>query len=1099
MLVLWNTASFEDAGPDVSVFIVLRKMDAENGIGQIAPVRVQANASEGECWVKSLDAGTQYSLTLIASSDGVESKPSNPVVVSTKAWLPGQVLSPPALVHAGPQRLQVKWPPAKPNGGAVLRYHVLFATDPEFEANVGSATTQTGSASRGAGICTTTLNGLTSTTTYYCKVRAENCIGMGEWSEASALTTVSPRAPAAPLPPAIADATTVSLLLRWPPPEDYGDPVTSYDVQVTMDIEADDWDTKESSQPSLMWDDLEADSGYHARVRAVNSFGTGLWSEWSRLLYTDKDVPCCPRNVKGTSQDDGSTELSWQTPSDNGMKVEYFIVRAFYEAKNPSDMSEPTEFEHPCPPEGTEAGATITFLLPPASKQVDESCRLQVAVCAVNALGQSPWAPWHKASRWSLRVLAEESVKTLRKSGKKNLPPARVACPVLASSRTSRKVNLSWPEPEDKLHHAKIDNMELRWSGVPREEILFMDDWWGYADKVLDTATLVTLEENAIKYALDDLAPGTTILAQVRTNCGSAGTGPWSALPDDLLDLEALTTEAETPDQVQTIEMEKAMPKGMILTWACPDPRGSSITQFQVEVAENPDMDKPHTYPQEGSWGTVGDAVKQTVTGLKYCTEYWVAIASFNHMGKSLRSEVQGPFCTEASAPGAAGRPLLKSMMATSLHFEYVAPDPRGAPIDAFEIRYARDPAMKMERKQMEIHPEQIPNSRMMKQILPDLAVSQTYYIQLRARNKVGWGAWTRRSQPMTTTVSVPERPVPPELVDAKPDALNLRWSEPEMNGSQVTQVRFLCICEKYREQFDSVIDGEPLPKNYDSLKASPDDGIAERIHPHCVSEVFRLTGLSPGRPYLVALRVFNAVGPSNWSVSSEPIWTAIRPPGRCSMPTPRLPQQSQSVALMMGTPPDDGGSPIMQVHFKVIQVDTGILFEESIPLQKGTAVITGLEPGEAYTAWIAAENKAGVGEWSEPLNFMTPAMVPDTPGTSRISGPRIAARPFLPSPTPTKRSIFDRSGMYSTATTSSASTRLPSTQKMGSMSGSGSPRRMKSVSGSHRKSKGSRKSERGTEGQKDRPHSASGTREGQAADGLASLPDTKFQSTCPL
>lgn len=343
----------------------------------------------------------------------------------------------------------------------------------------------------------------------------------------------------------------------------------------------------------------------------------------------------------------------------------------------------------------------------------------------------------------------------------------------------------------------------------------------------------------------------------------------------------------------------------------------------------------------------------------------------------------------------------------------------------------------------------------------------------------------------MTTTVDVPEQPVPPELLDAKPDHLTLRWSEPEMNGSPVTQVRFLVAAEKFRDQLVAITKGEEtVPKGIDSLKVSPDDGIAERIHPHCVSETFYLKGLMPGRAYLLATRVFNAVGPSVWSISSEVFWTTIRPPARCNMPTQRLPQQSQAVALMMGTPPEDGGSPILQVHFRVLHVDTGILFEDSIAPQKGTCTITGLDPGENYTAWISAENKAGVGEWSEPLEFKTPAMVPDTPGTSRISGPLILPRPFLPSPPPGKRSFIG-------GNTSSASTRLPSTTKSSSMSGSSSPRRMKSLTG--RKSKGSRMSGMGSkEGQKDRPHSASG-REGPASDNrssLSGLPDTKLAGT---
>lgn len=123
------------------------------------------------------------------------------------------------------------------------------------------------------------FTGLTRATPYYLRYRAVNAVGPGPWSGTGQVTT-SQAVPGAPtgvaMSPVDADSTSVS----WVAPSDNGGAaLTGYEVQWSADASFATGSTVVPASASpLQIDGLTPGTAYYARVRALNSVGTGAYS-----------------------------------------------------------------------------------------------------------------------------------------------------------------------------------------------------------------------------------------------------------------------------------------------------------------------------------------------------------------------------------------------------------------------------------------------------------------------------------------------------------------------------------------------------------------------------------------------------------------------------------------------------------------------------------------------------------------------------------------------------------------------------------------------------------------------------------------------------
>ena len=240
--------------------------------------------------------------------------------------------------------------------------------------------------------------------------------------------------------------------------------------------------------------------------------------------------------------------------------------------------------------------------------------------------------------------------------------------------------------------------------------------------------------------------------------------------------------------------------------------------------------------------------------------------------------------------------------------------------------------------------------------VITGLQNGTTYPVQIRAMNSAGSGA---ASATVNGTPSGTPTPVPPTA----PTITTV------IGGNQRLSVSFTAPSS----------DGGAAITNYEY---STDGGTAwNRRSPAATGSPISITGLVNGTTYSVKIRAVNAAGHGDASnaVSGTPV------PGTPSEPTIiSVIPGDQQLSVAFSAPTSDGGSPITNYEYST---DNGSSWTPHVPSITGSPlVITGLTNGVEYTVRIRAENAAGPGDDSNPVEGTpTDNPSPDTPSAPTI------------------------------------------------------------------------------------------------------------------
>ena len=176
------------------------------------------------------------------------------------------------------------------------------------------------------------VTGLDGPTTYTIAVRAVNVNGPGSWSNTTSVTPLaSASAPTAPTS-LTGTAGVGQVSLAWTAPSsDGGSAITSYDVDVSA-VGTGTWSTINtgSTATSRTVTGLDSTKSYDVRVRAVNSVGSGSWSNTFNVTpLAAPTAPTAPRDLVAEPSTSGTIRLSWSAPaSDGGAAIDYYTVTA---------------------------------------------------------------------------------------------------------------------------------------------------------------------------------------------------------------------------------------------------------------------------------------------------------------------------------------------------------------------------------------------------------------------------------------------------------------------------------------------------------------------------------------------------------------------------------------------------------------------------------------------------------------------------------------------------------------------------------------------------------------------------------------------------
>ncbi len=188
----------------------------------------------------------------------------------------------------------VTWTAPISDGGYAITSYVVYVS----VAGTGVWTTYP----TGGTATTYPVTGLDGSTTYTIAVRAVNVNGPGSWSNTTSVTPLaSASAPTAPTS-LTGTAGVGQVSLAWTAPSsDGGSAITSYDVDVSA-VGTGTWSTINtgSTATSRTVTGLDSTKSYDVRVRAVNSVGSGSWS--NTFNVTPLAAPTAPSRRR---------EISW--------------------------------------------------------------------------------------------------------------------------------------------------------------------------------------------------------------------------------------------------------------------------------------------------------------------------------------------------------------------------------------------------------------------------------------------------------------------------------------------------------------------------------------------------------------------------------------------------------------------------------------------------------------------------------------------------------------------------------------------------------------------------------------------------------------------
>jgi large repetitive protein len=379
--------------------------------------------------------------------------------------------------------------------------------------------------------------------------------------------------------------------------------------------------------------------------------------------------------------------------------------------------------------------------------------------------------------------------------------------------------------------------------------------------------------------------------------------------------------------------------KQVALTWAAPaSDGGAAITDYRVQ----------YRAAGASTWVTYPDGTSTnlfaTVTLLVNGTTYDFRVRAINSVGLGAISNVVSATPTTAN-PGAPGIPggLTPTAGNKQVALTWTEPSNGGSPITDYGVQYRPVGGT------WATYPDG--TSTNLYATVTLLTNGTEYELRVRARNAVGWGAWSAAVRATPAAAVVPTMPL--SLVATPGDArMALTWAAPASDGgSAITD-----YVVQYKKS--TALTWTTYP-----------DGTSTNLFA-------TVTLLVNGTSYDFRVRAKNAVGLGAYSNSVSAVPT---PPAVPSMPlnlaaTPG----NHQVALTWNLPASDGGAAITDyvVQFR-IGSDPWSTFADGTSTNL-FATVTGLTNGTTYEFQVRAVNSAGGGAWANV--FATLGTVPGAP-----------------------------------------------------------------------------------------------------------------------
>lgn len=264
---------------------------------------------------------------------------------------------------------------------------------------------------------------------------------------------------------------------------------------------------------------------------------------------------------------------------------------------------------------------------------------------------------------------------------------------------------------------------------------------------------------------VDGLPVGATVIAQSRTRNDPGFVSPWSAS-------SAAVTLPDVPDQVTGLDFDWSGTTSGSLSWGTPANNGDAIDSYQVDRQTN-----------GGSWTTIASADAASplaVTGLTAGTTYGFRVRAKNGAGF-------GPFSSTYStssgtAPATPNAPSASVTSDTTVRLTWTAPSNGGSSLTAWGVYRSDDGGSTWTTL------TEVLTGTTLAYTVQGLAPASTHRYRIRARNAIGWSAYSAATGNVTQTSSGTTAPtiVDTDYASTSREAINIDWAKPSTNAKTV-------------------------------------------------------------------------------------------------------------------------------------------------------------------------------------------------------------------------------------------------------------------------------------------------------------------------
>ncbi|KAJ8030329.1 Fibronectin type-III domain-containing protein 3A [Holothuria leucospilota] len=293
----WSLPEYDGGAPITEFSVEMTAADQEGSTREVhrGPVDVT------ECCVNDLLPGKVYSFKVQALNKVGAGPFSEPLQITTGAGPPDRPKNLQATFKS-PTSACVSWEMPCNNGAPVTEYKLEKASD---NGSFGLAYTGPSTSCE--------LRSLRPATYYYLRVQAINLAGPGLFSDVTSCTTPSSSPEVVPSLRVIS-STSDSLLLKWTEPNNCGEEILAYNIQIGKDQSSSDEGkvqtiVVEGNVTEYCIDQLEADTKYKIKIQAVNNKGAGPYS--ATLKSVTQALPPPPPRLECSVYGHQSLKLKW--------------------------------------------------------------------------------------------------------------------------------------------------------------------------------------------------------------------------------------------------------------------------------------------------------------------------------------------------------------------------------------------------------------------------------------------------------------------------------------------------------------------------------------------------------------------------------------------------------------------------------------------------------------------------------------------------------------------------------------------------------------------------------------------------------------------